>query len=118
MTHEIAWHVELAVRPGQLESFRELTVEMVDFATNEPGVLAYERFVSADGGTVHVYERYENAAAAIAHLRNFASQFAGRFSALADRKRFTVFGVPNPELEAMLDPLGAVYLTPFGRDRA
>ena len=117
MTYEIAWYVELAVRPGKLESFRELTAEMLEFAATEPGVLAYERFVSADGGTLHVYERYENSAAAIAHLRNFASKFAGRFSALVDRERFTVFGVPNPELKAMLDPLGAVYLTPFGRHR-
>ncbi|MBV9017520.1 MAG: antibiotic biosynthesis monooxygenase [Alphaproteobacteria bacterium] len=118
MSHEIAWHVELAVRPGQLESFRELTFEMVEFVASEPGVLAYERFVSADGATVHVYERYKSSAAAVAHLRNFASKFAERFSAMVDRRRFAVFGVAEPELRTILDPLGAVYLTPFGRDRA
>jgi quinol monooxygenase YgiN len=118
MNHEIAWHVELAVRPGQLESFRELTVQMVEFAATEPGVLAYERFVTADGATVHGYERYESSAAAIAHLRNFAAKFADRFSLMVDRNRFAVYGAPNPELKAMLDRFGAVYLTRFGQDRA
>lgn len=118
MTDQIAWHVELAVRPGQLESFRELTSEMVEFAATELGILAYERFVSADGTTIHVYERYENSAAAIAHLRNFAANFADRFSAMLDRKRFTVFGAPDSELRMLLDRFGAVYLAPFGRDRA
>ena len=118
MPDEIAWHVELAVRPGQLESFRELTVEMVEFAATEPGVLAYERFVSADGATIHVYERYKNSAAAVAHLRTFTSKFAARFSLMVERKRFSVYGDPSPELRVLLDRFGAVYLTPFGRDRA
>jgi quinol monooxygenase YgiN len=69
MNDAVAWHVELAVRPAQFDAFRKLTAEMVEFAATETGVLAYERFVSADGGTVHVYERYESSDAAIAHLR-------------------------------------------------
>ena len=118
MSDEVAWHVELAVRPGRLDEFRSLTAEMMEFAATEAGVLAYERFVSADGGIVDVYERYENAAAAIAHLRNFERKFADRFSALVDRRRFAVYGCPNPELRALLDTLGAVYPTSIRADRA
>lgn len=58
MDDQISWHVELAVKPGQIENFLALTVEMVQSARDEPGVLNYERFVSDDSKLVHVYERY------------------------------------------------------------
>ncbi len=48
MDEQVAWHVELAVKPGALEAFRALTDEMVEATRGEPGVLRYERFVSAD----------------------------------------------------------------------
>ena len=80
----------------------------------ERGVLTYERFVSEDGTSVHVYERYADSAAAVAHLRLFGKKFGGRFVGMVDRKRFTVFGTPSDELRKMLDEFGATYLGPFG----
>ena len=71
MDDQISWHVKLAVKPGQIENFLALTVEMVQSARDEPGVLNYERFVSDDSKLVHVYERYADSAAAAAHLRKF-----------------------------------------------
>jgi quinol monooxygenase YgiN len=114
MDGEICWHVELLVKPGQLESFRALTGEMVEAARREPGVLSYQRFVSADGKTVHVFERYADSAAALTHLQVFAEKFAKRFQNLAERKSFVVFGNPTAELMATLDGYGAVYAKPFG----
>ena len=114
MGEQVAWHVELAVKPGALDDFRTLTGEMVEATREEPGVLSYERFVSADGKVVHVYERYEDSAAAVAHLRTFRRTFSDRFVALVDRTRFTVYGTPSAELRGMLDGFGAIYLTPFG----
>lgn len=61
MGEQVAWQVELAVKPGALEDFRALTGEMVAATRGEPGVLSYERFVSADGMVVHVDERYYEA---------------------------------------------------------
>jgi hypothetical protein len=52
----------------QLANFEKLTGQMVESTRNETGVLACQRFVSDDRQIVHVYERYENSAAAIAHL--------------------------------------------------
>lgn len=112
MGDEISWQVELEVRPGELNSFRALTSEMVASTRGEPGVLSYERFVSADGTIVHVYERYVDSAAAVAHLRTFERKFGGQFMGMVDRKRFTVYGTPSPELRGMLDGFGATYLTP------
>jgi quinol monooxygenase YgiN len=114
MGNQVSWLVELTVKPGQLNSFRALTGEMVESARGEPGVLSYERFVSDDGNFVHAYERYGDSVAALAHLRTFEMKFGGRFLGMVDRRRFMVFGTPTDELRRVLDRFGATYLRPFG----
>jgi quinol monooxygenase YgiN len=114
MGDQISWQVELAVKPGQLDNFRALTGEMVESTRGEPGVLSYERFVADDGKFVHVYERYADSAAALAHLRKFGKNFGERFLSMVDRRRFTVFGNPSDQLRELLDGFGATYLRPFG----
>jgi|SRR6266850_7008938 len=113
MSDQVSWQVELAVKPGELDNFRRLTEEMVKYTCGEPGVLSYERFVSDDGKVVHVYERYADSAAALAHLLTFERKFGGRFVAMVDRERFTVYGAPSDELRGLLDRFGAKYLGPF-----
>ena len=114
MDGQVAWQVELVVKPGALDDFRALTGEMVEATWAEPRVLSYERFISVDGTVVHVYERYADSAAAVAHLHMFEQQFGRRFVGLVDRTRFTVYGTPSAELRRMLDGFGATYLAPFG----
>jgi len=113
MSDQISWYVELAVKPSQLDNFEALTGEMVEATRRERGVLAYQRFVSADCKLVLLYERYADSAAALAHLRKFEKHFARRFSEMVDRTRFTVLGNPSDELSALLDGYGATYLKPF-----
>jgi predicted subunit of tRNA(5-methylaminomethyl-2-thiouridylate) methyltransferase len=113
MRGEISWHVELTVRPGELDNFRALTRAMVDSTKREPGVLIYERFVSEDGRVVSVYERYADSAAAVTHLLAFGNVYGKRFVNMVDRTRFTVFGTPTAELRAILDRFGVTYLAPF-----
>jgi quinol monooxygenase YgiN len=114
MSDQISWHVQLAVKPGQLDNFRALTTEMVESTRPVAGVLNYERFVSADGNFVHVYERYTDSATAVAHLQRFTKNFSGRFMMMVERTHFTVFGNPSDELRGLLDQFGATYLRPFG----
>jgi len=114
MGDQIAWRVELAVKPGKLKNFLALTGEMVEATRDEPGALSFQRFASDNGKFVHVYERYADSAAALAHLRKFATNFSGRFVSMVDRTRFTVYGNPNDELRALLDGFGATYMRPFG----
>lgn len=52
---EISWRVELSVKPGQLENFKALTGMMVEMSKNELGTLSYQRFVTDDGRSVHLY---------------------------------------------------------------
>jgi len=111
MGDQVAWRVELAIKPGQLDNFRTLTGEMVESTLGENGVLSYERFVSEDGEVVHVYERYADSPSALVHLSTFAEKFGGSFG---ERKRFTVFGSPSEDLRKVLDGSGAIYMCPFG----
>ena len=110
MSNEVSWQVELMVKPGELGNFRALTKEMMETTKGEPGVLIYERFVSEDGRIVHVYERYVDSVAAVAHLVAFGKQYGERFKGMVDRKRFTVFGAPSEELRSILDRFNADYL--------
>jgi quinol monooxygenase YgiN len=114
MGGEISWHVELTVKSGQLGNFQTLTAEMVDATRRERGVLSYQRFVSDDGANIHIYERYADSTAAIAHLAAFTERFAKRFGAMVERKAFAVFGYPSAELKAALEGFNAIYFKPFG----
>jgi quinol monooxygenase YgiN len=114
VSEQISWCVELAVKPGQLDSFLELTGQMVESTRNEFGVLSYQRFVSDDGKVVHAHERYLNSDTALAHLQNFREKFAGRFSSMVDRIRFTLYGTPSAELKELLDGFGAIYFRRLG----
>ena len=113
MENLISWHVELVVRPGQLDHFRALTREMMESTKREPGVLIYERFIDDANANVHIYERYTDSAAAVAHLHTFARLYGERFSGMVERTRFVVYGDPTPDLKQLLDGLGAIYLSRF-----
>ena len=110
MGGEIAWQVELAIRPGKFDNFRALTQDMVAFAKSEPGVLVYERFVSEDGQTVYVYERFVDSASAVAHLVAFGERYGERFAKMIERRWFRVCGTPSEALRALLEPFGVTYL--------
>ena len=73
MESQVSWHVELQVKPGQLEALRALTTEMVESTKSELGALIYERFLSEDQQVIHVFERYIDSAAAVAHLASFGA---------------------------------------------
>ena len=109
MTDQISWYVHLTVKPGHMEDFQTLTDQMVESTRDERGALVYERFISDDGGDVHIYERYASSRAAASHLLSFKKTYGGRFSLLVDRKQFAVFGTPSQELRTLLDSFGATY---------
>ena len=110
----ISWDLMLTVNDGQLESFRTLMEEMVSATQEEPGALIYEWFVSDDGGTVHIYERYADSDATLAHLGNFGGRFAERFFSMVDPIGFYAYGTPSDACREALTGAGAQFLTPFG----
>lgn len=115
MTGQVHWMLELAVKDGQLDTFRTLMEEMVAATrANEPDTLNYEWSISDDGTTCHIYERYRDSAAVMTHLAWFGANAAQRFLAAAEPKRLVVYGTPDAAATKALDKLGAVYMKPFG----
>lgn len=114
MGDQVSWVIELAVKPGQLEAFKALMEEMVAGTRVEPSTLAYEWFISDDGATVHIYEKYVDSDAMVAHVNGFLAKWAERFLAAVDVIRWTVYGSPNAAAREILDGMGPVYLGPWG----
>jgi quinol monooxygenase YgiN len=114
MGDPVSWVIELAVKPGQLETFRALMNEMVESTRPEPGTLSYEWFVSEDGSVVHIYERYSSSETLVTHFKGFLENFAERFMAAVDPTRFFVYGAPNAEAREFLAESNPTYLGPFG----
>src|SRR5260370_35477693 len=95
----------MAVKEGKLETFRELMEEMVSGTSGEPGTLAYQWYISHDGGTVHVFEIYADSEAVVAHhvskgfmMQNWARRVQGR----VDSTRCAGYGDPNGAARVVL----------------
>ncbi len=114
MSDAVSWVLMVNVKDGQLDVFRALMDEMVAATQAEPGTIMYEWFVSDDGGTVHVYERYADSDATLAHLGSFGANYAERFFAAADATGFYVYGNPSAAAREALAGVGAEFLGPFG----
>lgn len=103
----------MAVRDGQKESALSLMHEMIAATKEEPGTQAYEWYLTEDGRTCHINERYDDSVAVMAHLGNFGA-FAERFMGCFEPTAFSVYGDPSAEARAALDGFGAVYLGSIG----
>ena len=114
MASTVSWNLQLSVRDGQLDKARALMAEMVDATRAEAGTLGYEWFLSADGGTCHICERYVDSDAALAHLGHFGVNFAERFLGCFEPTGLSVYGDPSAEARGALDGFGAAYLGTFG----
>ena len=114
MANTVSWNLQLAVIDGRLEDFRTLMHEMVAATEAEPGARGYEWFVSDDGSSVHINERYAGSDAVMAHLGAFGAQFAERFLGCVQPTGLSVYGDPSAEARAALDGFGATYLGTFG----
>jgi quinol monooxygenase YgiN len=111
---QVSWVVQCAVKDGQLEAFKELMEEMVAGTSEEPQTLNYEWFISDDGETVHIYEKYADSASTAAHLSGFMEKWAGRFMDCVDVTRFTVYGNPDEAAQKMIAPFGGKQLGTWG----
>jgi len=108
----VGWQVELAVIPGALEAFRELTAEMVAATRGEPNVLIYERYVSADCSlfTCRAVYRLGGWRCAFTHVWESIQQTLRN---LVVRTRLVVYSTPTAELGETLDGFGATYFFHF-----
>lgn len=110
MSNSISWNLQMSVHEGRLNDARNLMTEMVAATRQEQGTQGYEWFLSEDGKTCHINERYADSAAVMVHLGNFGSKFADRFLACFKPTSLSVYGEPSAAARAALDGFGAAYL--------
>jgi quinol monooxygenase YgiN len=109
---EISWVFEAAIKPDDLDEYGALAREIsADNQAAEPGQQIFEWFV--DGQDVHIYERYQDSAAAVAHVQRFVEHFAGRFLSLCTPTRMSVYGEPSDELKEAVAGFNPRYLDPL-----
>ena len=112
MSDNVHWLLQLNIKEGELDNLKALMNEMVEATqANEPGTTNYEWFVSDDGKTCHIYERYVDSAATMVHLGNFGANFAERFLAILEPTSFVVYGDPSNEVREALAGMGAVHMS-------
>lgn len=106
MSEGIFFVVELQLRPGQVNDLRRIGREMVGLAhDNEPGTLNYEYFVTPDGMTCHIYERYVNPAAVLEHSKSFPNDL-GKAGQAFRPVRLSTYGALTQEIrEQRIDPI-------------
>jgi len=113
MSDQIYWILEVAILPGQLENFRAVARDLIANTEPEPGTLGYEWALSDDGTVCHIYERYQNSDAVVAHVKGFGA-YAERFIQACRPTRFHIYGSPSAEVKAMLADFSPVYFPLLG----
>jgi quinol monooxygenase YgiN len=115
MTKNVYWVLEFAIYQGRLEDLKTLMATQVEATqTNEVGTLNYEWAISDNRQVCHVYERFQDSAAAMTHLESFAANFAARFAEVGKPTRLVVYGTPSAQVKDSLAGLNPVYMAPFG----
>ncbi len=113
MSTEIYWLFELSVQED-LEKLKALQKDMVAATRNEPGTLNFEWNISEDGRTCHIFERYKDSAAVLAHLGTFGQKFAKRFMAALKPVRMVVYGAPDKAVKEGLAMVKPQYMAVLG----
>ncbi len=115
MTSDVHWMLELNIKEGELQNIKTLMNEMVEATQeNEPDTKNYEWFISDDGKSCHIYERYTDSAATMKHLGTFGERFAERFFAALEPTKFVIYGAPNEEVRQALAEASPLYMEQIG----
>ena len=114
MDDAVSWVMEFTVKPGQLDMLTPLVEEMARSTRAEAGTQQFAWFVSEDGTSGQVHERYADTTAALAHLHTFTERFAERVLTAVEPTRFTVLGLPSAGVQQALADFGPTYLRPLG----
>jgi quinol monooxygenase YgiN len=113
MSQQISWDLEVQILPGKLEEFRAVARDLIAATESEEGALSYEWKLSIDETVCHIYERYKDSEAVIAHVRAFGA-FGERFMQACHPIRCQVCGSPSEEARAAIADLQPVYFSWLG----
>lgn len=111
-SQQIAWVLETKIHAGKRPEVESLIEEAITATRKDPAAINYEFFM--DGDVLHVFEKYADSPATLAHLAWFGENIADRFLSNADITRMTVYGSPSDEVREILDSMGATYQEAVG----
>ena len=114
MNDQVALLLQVAVKPGELESLKALLGDLAESSRAEPGTLVYEQSINDANDLVQSYERFADSAAALTHLGTFGEKFGERFWAAVTPTALWVYGSPSDEVKQVLNPFNPVYMGHFG----
>jgi quinol monooxygenase YgiN len=114
MNENVNFLFELAINPGRSEDFKALMPELVEANRNEVGMLTQEWAISDDRQVCHLYERFQDSAAIMTHMKLFGENFAKRFFEILKPTRVVVYGTPSVEVKDALAGVNPVYMGPLG----
>jgi quinol monooxygenase YgiN len=101
------------VLPGQEEAFKQVASKVVAAVEQEPGTMAYEWSMRADGKTFDVVEIYRDSDAVVAHVKDVFSKFGGELGKTQKTLKMVVYGTPDVEARKAIESLHPEYETPF-----
>jgi quinol monooxygenase YgiN len=101
--------IRMRIQPGQRDAFtrliRELTARV---EAEEPGMRAYEWYLSPDGTECYFHEWLASSEAFLAHVAHVGPSLPA-LQAAAPPGQTLVFGQPSAQAKALLESFGAQY---------
>lgn len=108
MDEFIAYLDTSEVQPGKLEELKAAMAELAEFVeVNEPRILAYRVYFSADGSTMSVLHFHQDLASLEFHMQVAGPKFAP-IAPFIRMRSIEVFGRPTEELVAQLHAKAAL----------
>lgn len=71
MSNHIHWQLEVRIKPGKRQEFRDFFAKMVALTQPEQETLIYEWYFSSDGNVCHIHERFADSEALLLHGESF-----------------------------------------------
>ena len=113
MTNEIQYTLEWTIKPGGLESFKELANKVINLVQeNEPEMKGYQWYFNDDQSKCYTAEWQTSSESLLTHLQN-VGDILPELLAYSDISRFEVYGNPNPQALEAVKSMGATVFEYF-----
>lgn len=109
---ELILVVEFDIPAGRLDEFKAAAAPVIEATGQEPGTLRYDWYVSEDGRRDLNLERFEDAAAFVAHDRH-VTPIVGPLNRIASLRRFCVMGEPSDDVREQLSAVDVQFYRYF-----
>ena len=87
----------LVIHDGQEQAFQAIAKELSEATAKESGELTYQWYLTEDGKTCYVLERYADSDAVRKHLKTFGA-LGPRLLAVADLTNLEIYGNPDDQV--------------------